>query len=205
MPLSAMSGCITHESFYFLVSLHMHFFVFASCWMGPNHFRQPIQPCYHKKQDQIPHTFRSHALFLWDSRLVTLSFPFTLAGLCRTIEWVTETVVALFLHVYFPSLLFDQTRPIWPVHCLPLPTFVPVHLLSICHWTKLYCWSLLHIVASLTGTMHGPARTVNWHVHVNSLHRLFVTIMTPSKKKFLDGYSVLSKVKTCDQGPKVST
>ena len=109
MPLSAMSGCITHESFYFLVSLHMHFLVFASCCMGPNHFRQPIQPFYHKKQDQIPHTFRFHALFLWDSRLVTLSFPFTLAGLCRTIEWVTETVVALFLHVFI-SLPFCLIR-----------------------------------------------------------------------------------------------
>ena len=139
MPLSAMSGCITHESFYFLVSLHMHFFVFASCCMGPNHFRQPIQPCYHKKQDQIPHTFRSHALFLWDSRLVTLSFPFTLAGLCRTIEWVTETVVALFLHVYFPSLLFDQTRPVFAHLCsctsvvhLPLDQIILLVSASYC-------------------------------------------------------------------------
>jgi len=86
----------------------MHSWCLHHVVWGTTILDKPIQPCLlaTKKQEQIPRTFPSQSPFLWDSRLVTLSFPSTLA-FCQMIEWVTETVVALFLHVIFLSFLFD--------------------------------------------------------------------------------------------------
>jgi hypothetical protein len=76
--------------------------------MGHNHFRQtnPTMLASYKKT-RTNSTYISFSFsFPLGQQASDLIFSFH-TGLCQTIEWVTETVVALFLHVIFLSFLFD--------------------------------------------------------------------------------------------------
>jgi hypothetical protein len=144
----------------FLVSLYMHFWRLHHVAWGLTILDN--QSNLLKKKNQSNHAttksknkFHIHFILILFSSGTAGQWPYLFLSHWplpddRVGHWNSSCIV---LACYFPLLLFDLTRPVWPVHCLPLPTFVHVHLLSICHWTKLYCWPLLYVVSTLTRPM----------------------------------------------------